>query len=96
MLALVLGGWLLLHLRRVPEPVLPPDLFKNRVFLMSNIIVFTFGVGVFGAIQFLGIYLQTALDVSATGSGVVSTPQALGVLATSTLGGFQGKPTLRS
>jgi len=58
------------------------------VFLTSNIIVFTFGVGVFGAIQFLGIYMQTALDVSATGSGVVSTPQALGVLATSTLGGF--------
>lgn len=72
---------------RHPEPILPLHLFRNRVFLMSNLIVFTFGVGVFGAFQFLGIYVQTALDASATTSGVISTPQSLGVLVTSILGG---------
>lgn len=73
---------------RHPEPVLPLHLFKNRVFLMSNLIVFTFGAGVFGAFQFLGLYLQTAMDTSATTSGVISMPQSVGVLAASTVGGF--------
>jgi Na+/melibiose symporter-like transporter len=73
---------------RHPEPILPLHLFKNRVFLVSNLIVFTFGVGVFGAFQFLGIYVQTALDASATTSGVISMPQSLGVLTTSIIGGW--------
>jgi EmrB/QacA subfamily drug resistance transporter len=73
---------------RHPEPILPLHLFKNGVFLMSNLIVFTFGAGVFGAFQFLGLYLQTAMDASATTSGFITTPQSAGVLAASTLGGF--------
>ncbi len=72
---------------RHPEPILPLHLFKNQVFLVSNLIVFTFGVGVFGAFQFLGIYVQTALGASATASGVITTPQSLGVLITSVVGG---------
>lgn len=72
---------------RHPEPILPLHLFKNGVFLTSNLIVFTFGVGVFGAFQYLGLYVQTALNASATTSGVISTPQSIGVLATSFLGG---------
>lgn len=72
---------------RHPEPVLPLHLFKNRVFLLSNLIVFTFGAGVFGAFSYLGLYLQTAMDASATTSGVISTPQSLGVLLASTVGG---------
>lgn len=72
---------------RHPEPVLPLHLFKNRVFLLSNLIVFTFGAGVFGAFSYLGLYLQTAMDASATTSGVISTPQSLGVLLASTIGG---------
>jgi Na+/melibiose symporter-like transporter len=72
---------------RHPEPILPLHLFKNGVFLMSNLIVFTFGLGVFGAFQYLGLYMQTALGISATESGIVSTPQSIGVLITSILGG---------
>ena len=72
---------------RHPEPILPLHLFKNRVFLVSNLIVFTFGVGVFGAFQYLGIFVQTALGASATASGVVTTPQSVGVLFASVIGG---------
>ncbi|MEO6398293.1 MAG: MDR family MFS transporter [Tepidiformaceae bacterium] len=72
---------------RHPEPILPLHLFKNRVFLVSNLIVFTFGVGVFGAFQYLGIFVQTALGASATASGVVTTPQSVGVLFASVMGG---------
>lgn len=83
----VLAGFIAQEMRH-PEPILPLHLFKNRVFLVSNLIVFTFGMGVFGAFQFLGIYVQTALNASATTSGVISTPQSLGVLATSITGGW--------
>ena len=72
---------------RHPEPILPLHLFRNRVFLVSNLIVFTFGVGVFGAFQYLGIFVQTALGASATASGVVTTPQSVGVLFASVIGG---------
>jgi len=84
--AVLLAGFIVQEMRH-PEPILPLHLFKNGVFLMSNLIVFTFGMGVFGAFQFLGIYVQTALGASATASGVVSTPQSIGVLITSVLGG---------
>ncbi len=85
--SVVILGFFIWQEARHPEPILPLHLFRNRVFLMSNLIVFTFGVGVFGAFQFLGIYVQTALDASATTSGVISTPQSLGVLLTSIVGG---------
>ena len=82
----LLAGFIVQELRH-PEPILPLHLFKNGVFLMSNLIVFTFGMGVFGAFQFLGVYVQTALNASATASGVISTPQSIGVLITSVVGG---------
>lgn len=72
---------------RHPEPILPLHLFRNRVFLLSNIIVFMFGVGVFGAFQYLGLFVQTAMGQSATASGVITTPQSIGVLAASVVGG---------
>jgi len=82
----LLAGFIFQELRH-PEPILPLHLFKNGVFLMSNLIVFTFGLGVFGAFQYLGLFVQTALGASATTSGVISTPQSIGVLITSILGG---------
>jgi EmrB/QacA subfamily drug resistance transporter len=73
--------------RRHPEPILPLHLFRNQVFLLSNLVLFTFGLGVFGAFQFLGLFVQTALGASATASGVITTPQSIGVLVTSIIGG---------
>jgi EmrB/QacA subfamily drug resistance transporter len=85
--SLILVAAFIVQELRHPEPILPLHLFKNRVFLVSNLIVFTFGMGVFGAFQFLGIYVQTALNATATTSGVISMPQSIGVLITSVLGG---------
>lgn len=86
--SVILIGAFIVQENRHPEPILPLHLFKNRVFLVSNLIVFMFGLGVFGAFQFLGIYVQTALDASATTSGVISMPQSIGVLTTSIAGGW--------
>lgn len=73
--------------KRHPEPLIPLYLFKNQAFLLSNLTVFILGMGMFGSLQFLGIFVQTALGKSATASGLISTPQSIGLLLTSTIGG---------
>ena len=70
-----------------PEPILPLALFKNRIFLLSNLVVFTFGMGVFGSFQYLGTFVQVALGASATTSGIISTPQSAATLVSSIIGG---------
>jgi EmrB/QacA subfamily drug resistance transporter len=72
---------------RHPEPVLPLFLFRNNVFLVSNLIVFVMGIGMFGALQYLGLFIQTAQRGSATISGVIGMPQAFGLLFASIIGG---------
>ena len=73
--------------QRHPEPIFPLHLFRNRVFVQANLIVMVSGAGIFGAVVYLPTYVQTALGASATSSGLVSTPQALGLLTTSIIGG---------
>jgi EmrB/QacA subfamily drug resistance transporter len=72
---------------RHPEPMLPLHLFRNRVFVIANLVVFTLGLSTFGAVQYLPTFVQTALGASATVSGIITTPQSLGLLFTSIIGG---------
>lgn len=72
---------------RHPEAIFPLMLFKNRVFVQANLLVMLSGAGIFGAIQYLPTFVQTALGSSATGSGIITTPQSLGLLTTSFIGG---------
>ena len=80
-------GLFILQEWRHPEPILPLALFKNRIFLLSNLVVFTFGLGVFGSFQYLGTFVQVALGASATTSGIISTPQSAATLVSSIIGG---------
>lgn len=73
--------------RRHPEPIIPLHLFRNREFVVANLVVFTIGAGMFGAVTYLPTFVQTALGASAAVSGVITTPQSVGVLLTSILGG---------
>jgi MFS family permease len=72
---------------RHPEPIIPLHLFRNRTFVIANLIVFIFGMGMFGALQYLGLFVQTALGASATASGIISTPQSFGMVTASVIGG---------
>jgi EmrB/QacA subfamily drug resistance transporter len=69
------------------EPVFPLFLFKNSQFMLPNAIAMLLGAGMFGAIQYLPTFVQTSLGASATSSGLITTPQSLGLLFTSTIGG---------
>ncbi len=72
---------------RHPQAIFPRSIFRNRVFVQANLLVAIQGAGMFGAIQYLPTFIQTALGASATASGLVSTPQSIGMLATSIVGG---------
>ena len=58
----------------VEEPLIDLKLLKDRNFGISNIIMFLFGVGVFGGVFLLPLYLQNSLGYTALQSGLVFLP----------------------
>ncbi|MBI2765505.1 MAG: MFS transporter [Chloroflexi bacterium] len=82
----LVGGFIYQETRH-SEPIIPLHLFRNRTFVIANLTVFTLGMGMFGTIQYLGLFVQTALGASATASGIISTPQSLGLLISSVVAG---------
>lgn len=73
--------------REVKEPILPLDLFKNRIFTVSSILVFLVAFGMFGSILFVPIFAQLVLGVTATSSGAILTPMMLSIVAGSIISG---------
>jgi EmrB/QacA subfamily drug resistance transporter len=69
--------------RRASEPILPLDLFRNRIFTVSSLIGFVIGLALFGAVTYLPVYLQISKGRSPTSSGLQLTPMMAGVLVTS-------------
>ncbi|HEY5124613.1 MAG TPA: DHA2 family efflux MFS transporter permease subunit [Ignavibacteria bacterium] len=58
----------------VKEPLIDLKLFANHNYLISNITLFIFGVGMFGSTFLLPLYLQNSLGYSALQSGAVFLP----------------------
>ena len=73
--------------RRASEPILPLELFRNRIFVVTSAIGFIVGLALFGAITYLPLYLQIVKGHSPTGSGLTLTPLMAGLLVTSILSG---------
>jgi EmrB/QacA subfamily drug resistance transporter len=69
--------------RRAAEPLLPLELFRNRVFTVTSAIGFIIGFALFGAITYLPLYLQIVKGHSPTSSGLLLTPMMAGLLVTS-------------
>ena len=55
--ALALAGFVLVE-HRVPEPVLPLELFRNRVFVTTSAMGFVVGFALFGALTYLPLFQQ--------------------------------------
>jgi MFS family permease len=86
MLALVAAGVVLLVAfvfaeQRAAEPILPLELFRNRVFRVSGAVAFIVGLALFGAVTFVPLYLQNVKGHSPTVSGLLLTPMMAGVLS---------------
>ncbi|HEY7179264.1 MAG TPA: MFS transporter [Gaiella sp.] len=84
--ALCLAGFVAVE-GRAKEPILPLELFRNRVFTVASMIGFIVGVALFGAVTYLPLYLQNVKGHSATTAGLLMTPMMAGVLITSITSG---------
>ncbi|HEX6872543.1 MAG TPA: MDR family MFS transporter [Micromonosporaceae bacterium] len=73
--------------RRVPEPILSLQLFRNRNFALVSAIGFLLGFAMFGAINFLPLYQQTVQGASATNSGLLLLPMMVAMMAVSVFAG---------
>jgi EmrB/QacA subfamily drug resistance transporter len=87
--ALALGALagLIVVERRVPEPILPPSLFRNRTFVIAASVGFIVGVAMFGSITFMPVYLQVVKGISPSEAGMALTPMMGGVIVTSIISG---------
>ncbi|GGJ64459.1 MDR family MFS transporter [Deinococcus aquiradiocola] len=72
---------------RTRSPILELALFRNATFTVSNIAGFLSMAGMYGAILYLPLFMQSVKGVSASNSGIVLAPLMLGLVVTSTLAG---------
>jgi EmrB/QacA subfamily drug resistance transporter len=72
---------------RAAEPIIPLELFQHWTFTGSIIFAMIMGVGMFGGLIYLPIYLQAVKGMSATESGLAMLPLVVGIFATSISGG---------
>jgi EmrB/QacA subfamily drug resistance transporter len=79
----VLTVLFLLAERRAAEPILPLRLFRSSIFNISGLIGLVVGVALFGAVSYIGFFLQTVDGVSATVSGLLMLPFVGGLLVSS-------------
>ena len=77
----------LLAERRAAEPILPLELFRNRIFSVCSAIGFIIGLALFGSVTYLPLFLQIVKGRSPTSSGLQLTPMMGGLLVTSIVSG---------
>jgi len=79
--ALIYAEW------RAAEPIIPLTFFTQPVIAVCSVAAFVLGIGMFGTIIYLPLFMQGVLDVSATQSGNLLTPLLMGVVLASIIGG---------
>jgi EmrB/QacA subfamily drug resistance transporter len=72
---------------KAAEPLLPLTLFRDPVISMSSVAVFVLGMGLFGVVIYLPLFMQGVMGVSATQSGGLLTPLMMGSVAGSIITG---------
>jgi EmrB/QacA subfamily drug resistance transporter len=73
--------------RRAAEPILPPALFANRVFVVTSAVAAVVGFGLFGALTYLPLFQQVVRGLSPTASGLQLLPVMGGLLVSSIASG---------
>jgi EmrB/QacA subfamily drug resistance transporter len=85
--AAVLLGSFVFQERRAKEPILPLELFRERIFSAAAVAVFALGAAMFVTIIYVPLFVQGVLGESASDSGAVLTPLMLGIITTSMVAG---------
>ncbi len=73
--------------RRAAEPILPPMLFRNRVFIVTSAVAMVVGFALFGALTYLPLFQQIVRGLSPTASGLQLLPVMGGLLVSSIISG---------
>jgi EmrB/QacA subfamily drug resistance transporter len=84
---LFLAGVFVLVERHAAEPVLPLELFRNRVFTVASMTGLIVGFALFGSVTFMPLYLQVVQGKSPTTAGLLMSPMMAGLLVTSIASG---------
>jgi EmrB/QacA subfamily drug resistance transporter len=80
--AVLLVGFIVVE-QRVAEPVIPPALWRNRVFSVTGGIGLVVGLALFGGTTYIPLFLQVVNGATPTESGLQLLPMMLGLLLTS-------------
>jgi len=86
-LVVVCFGLLVWRERHAEEPILPPRLFRDRVFVVGATVMGLTAVALFGAIIFLPLFFQLVLGAAASQAGLMLSPLMGGVIVASVVGG---------
>jgi EmrB/QacA subfamily drug resistance transporter len=82
----MLGLFLYAETRAV-EPLIPLTLFRDPIISVCSICVFVLGMGMFGVIIYLPLFMQGVLGLTATESGNLMMPLMMGVVFGTALSG---------
>ena len=80
-------GLLIVVERRVPEPMLHLELFRNKVFTWANIAGFFSSMSFLSVVSFLPLLMQLGQGVAATSSGLTTLPLMAGLIVAATVAG---------
>jgi EmrB/QacA subfamily drug resistance transporter len=72
---------------KASDPILPLHFFKNPIFNVASVLIFIFGIGMFGAIIYIPLFAQDILNFSATNSGIILLPMIIGLVVASAISG---------
>ena len=73
--------------RHATDPILPLHLFDNRVFSIGNGVTFLMGMGMFGALMYLPLFLQGVQGYTAMHSGMMMIPMTFSLVGASIFAG---------
>ena len=87
--AVAIGSFMALAFveRQAAQPILPPELFGNSVFVVSAAVIALAMMALFGAVVFLPLMFQLLMDASPTQAGLMLAPMMGGVIVASVVGG---------
>ena len=91
-IGLFTGGFTLVVLfvlweTRAQEPIIPLSLFRDPTFRVCSVLGMLVAMGLFGVIAFIPVFLQVAKGVSATESGLRTTPMMVGIVTMAIISG---------
>jgi MFS family permease len=86
-LSVVMLGALLYSESKAAEPMFRSSCSGDPVIAICSVAAFVLGMGMFGTIIYLPLYMQGVLGVSATQSGNLLTPLLMGTVVASIIGG---------